>query len=149
MNEPLTRDQLLAAWDDAKKALALAKTTEMDLRKRAVAAAFPEVKEGVNTLELENDWSLKAKIKYNYKIVKPATEVWAALERIKKLGNYGAIIADKLVSWQASFLVTEYRPLVEDKDSSEEAKAILREISGFLEITEAAPELELKGPKNG
>lgn len=146
MNEPLTRDQLLAAWDDAKKALALAKTTEMDLRKRAVAAAFNNPVEGTNTVELENDWQLKAKIKYSYKLDNDNEKIWNALQRIKKIGNQGAFIAERLVSWSPSFLLKEYRPLVEAKDESKEANEILKEISTFLTIEEAAPELELKGP---
>lgn len=143
----LTQDQLLVQHQAIKDQIEVLKAQEMSLRKYIVDRAFPERHEGVNTVELGNGYSLKAKVKYSYKIDKPANEVWASLERIRKIGNKGPFIADKLVSWKASFLLTEYRPLIEEKDESEESKAILKEISSFLIIEEAAPELDIKGPK--
>lgn len=143
-----TQDQLLVQHQAIKDQIEVLKTQEMSLRKYIVNRAFPEKKEGINKLDLGNGYELKADVHYNYNIDKPANEVWQSLERIKKIGNYGAIISDKLVSWKANFLLKEYRALIKAKDESQEAQAILKEISTFLTIKEAAPELDIKAPKN-
>jgi hypothetical protein len=77
--------------------------------------------------------------------------VWAGLERIENLGNQGKFIAERLVSWHPSFLVTEYRQLQEDaeKEGSNFAKDALKIINEFLVITDAAPSLEIREPKKG
>lgn len=143
----LTQDQLLVHHEALKTQLTALKAEELELRKYIVERAFPNRSEGVNKLDLGNGYELKADVNLNYNIDKPANEVWQALERIRKIGNYGAIIADKLVSWKANFLLKEYRALVKAKDESQEAQAILKEISTFLTINEAAPELSIKEPK--
>lgn len=143
----LTQDQLLVQHSELKDKLTALKSEELALRKYIVERAFPDRTEGTNTVELGGGYSLKAKVKFNYKLIPDNDKIWEALQRIKKIGNKGSFIAERLISWHPSFLLTEYRPLIEDKDESEEAKAILKEISTFLEITEAAPELEIKAPK--
>lgn len=143
----LTQDQLLVQHQALKDQIEIFKKQEMELRKYIVERAFPDRSEGVNKIDLGNGYELKADVNFNYNIDKPANEVWQALERIRKIGNYGATIADKLVSWKANFLLKEYRGLVKAKDESQEAQAILKEISSFLTIKEAAPELDIKGPK--
>lgn len=142
-----SRDELLMEWDSLKKAVEVAKSAEMEMRKYIVSKAFPEKKEGMNTQELGNGYQLKAQIKYNYNLADNDV-VEKTLDEIAKVGNQGAFIADRLVSWKPSFLLTEYRQLQEEADKgSEDAKAILKKIADMLTITEAAPTLEIKEPK--
>lgn len=142
-----SEDELLMLWDAKKKAIEVAKEEEMDLRKYIVSRAFPAKQEGMNTKELGQGYQLKAGIKYNYNLA-DNDKVEDCLNRIAKIDNTGAFIADRLVSWKPSFLLSEYRGLVEDKEKgSKSAEAILNIVNEMLEIKEAAPSLEIKAPK--
>ena len=61
-----SQDEVLMEWERRKKALETAKADEMDFRKYVVSRAFPNKSEGTNTIELGNDYKLKAQIKFNY-----------------------------------------------------------------------------------
>lgn len=142
-----SQDEVLAEWEGRKTLLATAKEREMEFRKYVVSRAFPNPTEGTNTLELNNGYALKANIKYNYKLADNDT-VEKTLDRIAKIGNNGPFIADRLVSWSASFLLTEYRDIQEEAEKgSIEAIAILKEINNMLTIENAAPSLEIKQGK--
>jgi len=120
---------------------------EMDLRKYIVGRSFPKKIEGTNTKELGNGYQLKASIKYNYNLADNDT-VEEKLNKISSLGNMGPFIADRLVSWKPSFLLTEYRQLCEDEAKGDKfAKSVLNIVNEMLTITEAAPSLEIKEPK--
>lgn len=143
----MTEDQLLLAWDDIKKAIEVAKNQEMELRKYIVNRAFPKKHEGMNTKELGKGYELKAAVTYNYNLADNDT-VENCLAKIAALGNDGPFIADRLVSWKPSFLLTEYRQLVDDKEKgSKFADDCLKLITPMLTISEAAPSLKIKEPK--
>lgn len=145
--DKLTNDQLLLAWQQSKEAIEKAKAHEMELRKAVVKREFPKAQEGTNNKELGNGFTLKAGIKYNYKLADNDT-VEDCLNRISALGNEGSFIASRLVSWTPNFLLTEYRQLQEDAEKgSGFAKQALDEITKMLVISEAAPTLEIKAPK--
>jgi len=147
MLDKMTQDELLMCHQDLKTELADLKEREMELRKYIVKRAFPNPNEGVNTLELGNGYQLKAKVAFNYKL-EENDKVEAGLEKISRIGNDGAFIADRLVSWTPNFLLTEYRALQEASNGgSLTAKAILKEVHEFLVITDAAPTLDIKAPK--
>lgn len=151
-NNPLdakSEDELLMLWADMKKAIEVAKEAEMDLRKYIVSRAFPAKTEGMNTKELGAGYQLKAAVKYNYKLASNDV-VEKCLDHIASLGNEGPYIADRLVTWSASFLLTEYRDLCERKDAGDErAIKILDIVNGMLTVSEAAPTLEIKEPRKG
>jgi hypothetical protein len=145
--DTLNQDQLLMLWDSKKKALSDAKEAEMELRKYIVTRAFPSPKEGVNTIELGNNYELKANIKFNYKLADNKI-VENCLDRIALMGNMGPFVAERLVSWSPSFLLTEYRNLQEQaKDGDKFAASVLTIVNEMLEITDASPSLEIKTPK--
>jgi hypothetical protein len=145
--DTMNEDQLLVLWNNKKKAIETAKEEEMELRKYIVKREFPQKVEGTNTKELGNGYQLKAAIKYNYNLADNDT-VEDCLNRIAKVDNTGAFIADRLVSWKPSFLLTEYRQLVEDKEKgSKSAEAILNIVNQMLTISEGAPTLEIKEPR--
>jgi hypothetical protein len=144
---PCDRDGVLMLWQRAKEKIETAKNNEMDIRKFAVSLLVPEKREGMNTVELGNGYQAKAQIKYNYALADNDT-VEQCLNKISKIGNQGAFIADRLVSWKPSFLLTEFRQLCEEKEKgSKEAEEILNIVNQMLTITEAAPTLEIKEPK--
>lgn len=142
------RDAVLLEWQRLKDQLAKLKEIELEFRKYVVKRNFPNPDEGTNSLELGNGYTLKAGIKFNYKLADNDT-VEKGLEDIAKIGNQGAFIADRLISWTPNFLLTEYRQLQEEADKgSADAKAILNIIATFLTIDDkAAPTLEIKEPK--
>lgn len=143
-----TRDELLMEWEKKKKAIEIAKNEEMNLRKFIVKKAFPEAKEGMNTIKLGNGYDLKAAVKFNYTLAANDV-VEKCLNKIAKVGNEGSFIADRLVSWKPTFLLTEYRTLIEEaeKENGKHAKEILKIVNEMLTITDAAPTLEIKEPK--
>lgn len=144
----LDRDTVLLSWQQAKDVLEAAKVTEMDWRKYVVKRAFPNPTEGTNTVELGNDYKLKAVIKYNYKLDADNEKIERGLDQIRATGNQGQFIADRLVSWTPNFLVTEYRNLqAQADDGSEEAKKMLNIVNSFLTIDEGAPTVKITEPK--
>lgn len=145
--DTLDRDQLLVLWAEKQQALAKAKSDEMDLRKYIVGRAFPEAKEGINTLELGNGYQLKAGVKLNYKLMDNDI-VEKTLDKIEKIGNEGKFIADRLVSWTPNFLLTEYRNLTTSAEAgSTIAQEILACVGEMLIVEDAAPTLAIKEPK--
>jgi hypothetical protein len=145
--DAMNSDRLLLLWEQRKRAVELAKELEMEIRKYIVKREFPEANEGMNTKELGNGYQLKSSVKYNYNLADNNT-VENCLDRIKGLGNKGPFIADRLVSWKPSFLLTEYRQLCEDLDKGDQtAIAVLNIVNEMLTITDGTPTLEIKEPK--
>lgn len=142
----MSRDELLMRHQQLKEALEKAKEAEMAIRKYIVNRIFPDKVEGTNTLELGNGYLAKAVVKFNYNLDPDLDKVDAALDRITRMGNEGAFIAERLVKWSASFLLTEYRKL-QEPDATEIQKAIKKEIDSVLTITDAAPTFDIKEPK--
>lgn len=137
--KPLTKEEKLQKWLDAKKALDVAKQTESKAR-TAVVEAFPfdaNVQEGTQRLPLANGWELKVVKKLNYKLDDKDGATDKALEKIEKLGPEGVFIAERLVKWKPDISVAEYRKL-DDK-----FKTI---IDSVLTTTPGLPTLELIDP---
>lgn len=145
--DDLSQDEVLWNWENTKAQLAKFKEQEMDWRKYVVKRAFPVKQEGINTVELGAGYSLKANVKFNYKLADNAT-VEKTLDAIAKIGNEGTFIADRLVSWSPSFLLKEYRVLQEQAETGNDtAQQILAKIGEMLIVDEAAPSLEIKAPR--
>lgn len=149
---PQTPDGILMLWQRTQKILADAKLDEMDIRKIAVKVYVPQPKEGMNNVDLGQGYVLKAGISYNYNLDTDNIKIEKALDEIIALGNEGPFVAERLIKWTPSFLLTEYKLLQDDvlnKDSSrfEFAKKVLKIIENILTITDAAPKLEIKEPK--
>lgn len=141
-----SQDELLTMHLALKQSLEKAKADEMDLRKYIVNRAFPQKHEGVNTLDLGNGYSLKAGVKFNYKLADNDT-VEKTLDKIAAIGNEGQFIAERLVGWTPTFHLQEYRTLMEAAPSSAMAQEILATIGEMLTISDAAPTLEIKEPR--
>ena len=147
---PLNRDGLLMLHKHAKEKLDFWKEEEMMLRKIAVVELVPARTEGTTNVELGNGFKAKVNHKYNYSIKDNDNKViWNILDKIKNIGNQGAFIAERLISWSPSFLKTEYNMLIEEADGgSDDAKAILKIVNEeLLTIEPAAPELKIVEPK--
>lgn len=144
----LDKDFVLQQWGALKKQITFLKEQELDLRKYIVKRAFPDGHEGTNTQELGNGYQLKAGIKFNYSLDKDNQKVEDMLAELARTGNDGSFIAECLVNWSPSFLLTEYRQIEADAaDGSELAKQRLGIIARAMTITEAAPTLDIKEPK--
>jgi hypothetical protein len=148
---PLDKDGMLMLWQTAKDSLNFYKEQEMEFRKVCASFLVPEPlkNEGMNTVDLGNNFQAKVGIKLSYKPNSDNKVIWKALEKIEKIGNKGAFIAERLFSWSPNFLLTEYRQLQEDaEDGSAEAKEMLKIIeTEMITISEAAPTLEIKEAK--
>lgn len=154
VKEP-TLDELLLEWDASKKALEVAKETEMELRKKCVAKGYgTNAPEGTNNIELGNGYVLKAVIKYNYKLVAPPEfkgtllkAIDETMDRMSAISNEGSFIADRIFKYTVDLSKTEYNALVEEASNSPIKQKLLAEVNKVLEIKEAAPTLEIKEPK--
>lgn len=143
-----SRDEVLMEWQRLQVELSKLKEAELEFRKYVVKRAFPNPTEGTNKIELGNGYELKAAIKYNYKLDSDNKKIEEALDRIAKIGNQGAFIVERLVSWSPHFLITEYREVCKEaEEGNESAKQILKEVNSILTITDAAPNVEIKEPK--
>ena len=147
---PISNDGMLMLWNKHKEMLNHYKEKEMEYRKICAAFLVPAKTEGTTNVELGEGYQAKVVTKFNYKLPEN-DKVWLALDKISTIGNEGKFIAERLVSWTPSFLKTEYTTLQEEADKgSEQAKAILKIVNeDLITITEAAPQLEIKEPKNG
>jgi hypothetical protein len=145
--DKFTNDECLLKWQELKNKVEEAKADEMEIRKYIVKREFPNPNEGMNNKDLGEGYTLKAGVKYNYKLADNDI-VEKGLNQIASFGNEGSFIADRLVSWTPSFLLKEYRQLQDDKaKGSKFAADCLDVVNGFLTISEASPTLEIKGPK--
>ena len=142
MTDLTTRSILLIQWQEAKAQSDFWKAQEMELRRR-VASLLPVINEGMNTLPLDYGYELKVTGSKNYNLDADGTN--DALEHIKRLGNEGAFIGERLVSFKPSLSLTEYRKL---DVSNATHKRIKELIDGALTITDSAPKVEIKPPKN-
>lgn len=145
--DALSNDEVLLKWKEIKDRLTALKEEELEFRKYVVTREFPKPDEGTNTKELGGGYKLKAVVKFNYKLLEN-DKVEAGLDKLSKLGNEGAFIVDRLVSWTPNFLLTEYRQLQEDAaKGSKFAIDALAIVHDFLVITEAAPTVDIVEPK--
>lgn len=145
------RDHLLRMWEQSKEVLEAAKAAEMEQRKAVVDFAFdPNKKSGTERVELANGYELKAVKKINYGFVKAAdgkgvdkNAIDNALSKIEHNADgsenpVGALIAQRLVKWDPSLSLSEYKLL------SAEHKAA---IDAVIVTTDGAPSLEIVPPK--
>lgn len=140
--DKLKRDELIMQWQAAANALANAKELEMNLRNQVVAECFPNATVGVNNLELGMGYKLKATRKLNYNVNNEGVD--AALDDIAKIGNDGAFIAERLVSFKPTLSVSEYKKLDATNPTHKRIKDRIDEV---LTTSDGAPTLELVEPK--
>lgn len=138
------RDRRLAAWDEAKKVLDAAKTSEMEARKLVADYCFPNASEGTNRIELNNGHSLKMVAKFNYKIAAPNDAVDKIEDEASKLGNEGTFLIERVITWTPNFSKSEYNKLNTDLPVHAKVKAL---VDSVLEITPGAPTLTIEEPK--
>lgn len=138
------RDRRLAVWDEAKKVLEAAKTSEMEARKAVADYCFPNPKEGTNRIELNNGYALKCVAKLNYKIAAPNDRIDAIEDEAGKLGNEGTFLIERVITWTPAFSKSEYNKLDTNLPVHAKIKAL---VDSVLEITPGAPALTLEEPK--
>jgi hypothetical protein len=138
------RDRLLAEWDAKKKALEEAKAGEMEARKAVFAFNFPNPQPGVNRVELNNGYKLKATHKLNYKFEASLDAIDEAEDKCCKLGAEAKFLAERIICWKAEPSVSEYKKLDMSNPLHVQVKAI---VDGILDIKPGAPTLEIEAPK--
>jgi hypothetical protein len=138
------RDRRLAVWDEAKKVLEAAKTSEMEARKAVADYCFPNAKEGTNRIELNNGYSLKCVAKMNWSIKAPNEEVDKIEDEAAKLGNEGTFLIERIICWKPEFSKSEYKKLNTELPVH---KAVKDLVDSVLDITPGAPTLTIEEPK--
>lgn len=129
------RMALLRDWNTAVAQVLSCKPImahEMELRKAVMAEFFPTPKEGVNTVDMGQGWTLKATYKIDRKIDEAALP--AVQEQLRALG----INADTLIRYKAEVATNVYKGL------SEQARLIF---DTALTIKPGSPAIELTPPK--
>ncbi len=142
------REGLLLAWDSAKKALDVAKETEMTCRKAVADFAFPvdtRLQGKTNNQDLPNGYVLKLGDKLNHKIVaSPQTIAEVEEKVIPTISNEAVFIFERIVKVSYDFSIGEYNKLEKDNPAHIKLKA---EIDKLIEVSRGAPSLEIKAPK--
>ncbi len=137
--------QKLMLWQAKAKELETVKAAELVLRNEVFKLAFPNPKEGMNTLPLGNGFELKAEHKYNYSLSESKQPrnggipfaTTKALNAIEELGNEGKFLAERVVTWKPELSIKEYR------DLDPKYKVLLDKA---LTITLGTPALSIKAP---
>ena len=130
-----TRNTALQAWQIAKTEADIVIEHERKLRKIAFDLAFPEPKEGTNTIGLGAGWKAKGVYKINYTLdQKRAFEI-----RQKIALNCGESVSDALLKIKYSLSEAAYKKFIDEK-----ARALIDEI---LTTKEGLPTLEIVSPK--
>ncbi len=138
--ETASRDAKILQWQEAVKALAVAKEAEAALRNEVIAANFAEHKEeGTENVELGNGYKLKAVFKLSYTLDNKEEGVDKALTKLEKMGAEGQFVAERLVRWKPELSVSEYKKL-DDKYK--------KVIDTVLTTKPGLPSLELVEPKS-
>lgn len=105
------KDNLIQAWIQSQRDLAVAKEKEADLRAKVVALdAENAVESGTVNLELGNGYKLKYVYKQNTRFIS-SDAVQSVLDKIERTGDAGALIANRLVKWKPELSITEYKQL--------------------------------------
>jgi hypothetical protein len=139
------RDRLLAIWDEKKQALEAAKAGEMEARKAVFEFNFPNPQPGVNRVELNNGYKLKATHKVNYKFAASNDAIDKAEDACCELGAEGKFLAERIICWKAEPSVSEYKKLDLSNPVHVQVK---KHIDSVLEIKAGAPTLEIEAPKS-
>lgn len=146
-----TATALIVEWQ-AKKAAAVeaakAIAEERSARDAVVAHIFEGDIPGTHNYELTDGFKIKATLSLDYKLdvsladpedPSKGTKTEAMLDRLEKLGNDGAFIAERVVKFKPELVISEYKKLT----------AAQKEIvDSVLTIKDAAPSLEMVAPKN-
>jgi len=126
---------MLWLWEKAAADLIKAKTYEMALRKKIVAALFPNPTEGTNTYQLPGEWKLKLTHKIDRKLDESALEaVWENLAEGSE---------DKLIKNKPSLIKKAYDDLTSEEQVIFNEALILKPGSPTLKLIEPKPTVEV------
>lgn len=144
-NSIQTRDQAIADWKATKAEFNRLQQLEREKRAALYKGLFPNNIDTTETIELGGGYLFKATGSLNYKLAFSKKEngdaaLNAVLDQIEKTGNEGAFLAERLVTWEPSLAVGEYKKLAADSP-------IKRLLDTVLTITPGSPTLELVEPK--
>lgn len=141
--------KLTEAWQLQADSLQVAKWREMSLRTLVFKIRFPAPTEGTNNLALADGSTLKAVVKYNYKLDRDVEKVEAALNLLERLGGHeGKFIGERLVLWTPDLVKKEYDILIEDAVKDKTKEQMLLAFNQVVTKTPATPALEIKAPKD-
>ena len=133
---PDERMTLLRDWNTAVAQVVQCKPLilqEQELRKAVMAEFFPAPKEGVNSLDMGQGWTLKGTYKIDRKIDEAALP--AAFAQLREIG----FNADTLVKYKPEVATTIYKTL------PDQARLIF---DTALTIKPGSPTVELISPKD-
>lgn len=130
----------------SKAVLQVAKDTEMNLRKLFAEYVLPssERKEGVNNVDVGGGRTVKITHNVNYKLVGDHAKIEKAEADAAKVGNEGAFLIERIITWTPDFSKSEYNKLQEDNPTHVKVKKIVDDI---LTTDAGAPKVEVKEPK--
>lgn len=132
----LNDNDLLVQWNKTQGILQTYKLKEQELRLEIVRRKFETAPIGTTNFDLPKGFKLKCVKKQTYRV--DTAEVETALDEIRKLGNEGVFIANRLIKWKPELSLTEYKQI------PEKVKAIIDKV---LTISDAMPTLEIVEPK--
>lgn len=153
-NPNASRDNLVAAWLEAKEKATTAVERERGLREQVCTMLFPNPVEGTNTYDLGMGYKVKMTHGYTYDLCKEVgkritheeyvSRVETVLSEIEDLGNGADSLASKLVKWKPELSVTEYKKL----NVQFPTEAAIKKILDAVIVTKpSSPQVSFEEPK--
>ena len=129
------RFERVLAWEKLKLAAEIALEAEKAARSAIIELDFPDRKDGTNTIKLPDGGELKCVAGVDY--VTDADRAKACIEKLRKIGNEGSFIADRLFAFKPVVAVGELKKL---------APAYRKVVDRHLDVKQRAPTLKIHEP---
>jgi hypothetical protein len=126
----------ILAWKSDADELAALKAREGQRRAELVEIFFKDAPVGTTTVDLGEGYTLACEKKINFKV--DPVKGKAAEAALRKLGEAGQLIADRIFKWKPDLSVREFKAL--DKKQ-------LAIVSPAVTESPATPSIELREPK--
>ena len=129
------RFERVLAWEKLKLAAEIAVEAEKAARSAIIELDFADRKDGTNTIKLPDGGELKCVTGVDY--VTDADRAKACMEKLRKIGNEGSFIADRLFAFKPVVAVSELKKL---------APAYRKVVDKHLDVKQRAPTLKIHEP---
>lgn len=135
----LSNDQLLQLWQQTQDQMKSLKAHETEQREAVINRMFKANigSEGTVNIELGNGYKLKGTFKKNINFTN-TEELGEILDKMEADSPEGKLLADRIVKWKPSLVLSEYRQLPDN---------FANLLNKVLIVTDASPSVEIVPPK--
>ena len=129
------RFERVLAWEKAKTAADIAAESEKRLRCSIIELDFADRVEGTNTIRLPDGRELKCVAAFEY--ATDADRAKSCIEKLRKIGNEGTFLADRLFTFKPSVAAGELKKL---------APQYRKVVDKLVDVKPKSPSLKIHEP---